>query len=301
MTYVIVKLPRAGLANKLLIWARACVYAKQHNLKLTTINWTTIHIGPIIRMESSYRLYINYFKKDGIVSRMNAWVHLLFRDSQIEPPINESPENKNVVVFNRILFWMHFFDAIRLERTYIKSLFLSQLLSEKYRQVYERLPSPVIGIHIRRGDFRAMIPGEKFDREVVLIQTPLTYFIEVVKRIRIESGSCLPVTIFSNGTDDELHEILSLESTQRYNGATDMEDLLALSKSKIVIPSPSSTFGLFAGYLSDGILLHHPDFYMRPLRDAHVNATAYEGPITLNHSESLPEQLKKQLIAFSND
>lgn len=40
------KLPRAGLGNKLLVWADAYIFAHNNNLRLFTTGWFTIYLGP---------------------------------------------------------------------------------------------------------------------------------------------------------------------------------------------------------------------------------------------------------------
>lgn len=272
----IVVLPRAGLANKLLIWSRAYVFASINNLPLTTLGWTSIHLGPLLRKEKSKRFYLNYFNENNWFTKLKARLIIYLKiNIEYEPPISKT---NNVLLnfkFDKVLFWMHFFDSISEHQHIVKKAFLTELLTKKNRQIYSAIENPEIGIHIRRGDFRQKKENEKFDKEVVLIQTPLYYFIECVKFIRNNSRQNLSVTIFSDGSSEELSEILKLENVKLHTSKTDLEDLLTLSKSKIIIPSPSSTFGLFAAYLSDAIILHHPDFYMRPIRKSEI----YEGPI----------------------
>ena len=86
-------------------------------------------------------------------------------------------------------------------------------------------------------------------------------------------------------------EILQLDNVFLQEGNKDIVDLLLMAQSKMIIPSPGSTFSLFASYLSDAIILHHPDFWMRPLRSEKINKRYYEGPAPLG-SEEWPIELK---------
>ena len=54
------KLPRAGLANKLFVWAQGFVFSKRNNCPHTCVGWVKIHIGPLLRREQSLRFYAGY-------------------------------------------------------------------------------------------------------------------------------------------------------------------------------------------------------------------------------------------------
>ena len=62
---VIADIPRCGLGNKMLVWAKACVFAKKHDLPMFTYGWEQFNIGPWLRGEKSNRYYAGYFKKNG--------------------------------------------------------------------------------------------------------------------------------------------------------------------------------------------------------------------------------------------
>ena len=53
---VLAKLPKAGLANKLLVWARALVFAKENNYELFVIGWFDFKLGPFLRNEKTKRI-----------------------------------------------------------------------------------------------------------------------------------------------------------------------------------------------------------------------------------------------------
>jgi hypothetical protein len=61
----------------------------------------------------------------------------------------------------------------------------------------------VVAVHVRRGDFRSLRVGEDF-AHVGLVRTADQYFADLIEQIRHVSGWDLPVTVFSDGTDDEI-------------------------------------------------------------------------------------------------
>ena len=142
---------------------------------------------------------------------------------------------------------------------------------EEYRQ----LTSPEIGLHVRRGDFRKLADGETFGEDGC-VQTPLEYFIDVVRKIRKGAQSELPVTVFSDARKNELEQLLKLGNVYFSEKRKDIIDLLWLSKSKIIVCSPSSTFSYWAAFLSSAYVVHHPFFNYRILPDCD---SSYEGTI----------------------
>lgn len=221
---------------------------------------------------------------------------MLLNTNKITDPLIEIYQiPSNVFEFKNIFFWMHFFDSIRIHRDFIKKTFFDDLLTKKFRKIFISLPTNAIGVHIRRGDFAAFKHNQKFDREVVLVQTPIDYFVQTIKLLRYLSGKDLKAVIFSDGYESELTPVLGLPNVELFKGKSDLEDMLALSKCKIIIPSPSSTFGLFAGFISDSILLHHPDFFMRDIRPEEVNKIHFEGPFNYKSENDIPSQLIRQL------
>lgn len=63
-TVVIADIPRCGLGNKMLVWAKAMIFARAHDLPLYTFGWEQFNLGPLLRGERSNRFYTGYFKKE---------------------------------------------------------------------------------------------------------------------------------------------------------------------------------------------------------------------------------------------
>ena len=177
---VLAKLPKAGLANKLLVWARALVFAKENNYKLYVIGWFDFKIGPFLRNEKTKRIYYKYFSRIYTPNFIE-----LFKILFLYKRINEKSTYKNytspkmVFVFNQTPQWQDYFEGLTLNREFIRMSFI-KMLNEKYKEIYYNCDSPVIGVHIRCSDF---IIDNKNLGKTPNVRTPIGYFVEIIKKL----------------------------------------------------------------------------------------------------------------------
>jgi hypothetical protein len=150
------------------------------------------------------------------------------------------------------------------------------MLTPRTRKALSRLEAPVIGLHVRMGDYRPLQPGEDFAK-TGLTRTPLGYFIEVIESVRRAHGSRLPVTIFSDGHDHELRELLAIPGVKRARPSSDIVDMLLLGRSRVVVCSAGSTFSYWSAFLADAPVILHPDHIHQSIRSASLGTTFYEG------------------------
>jgi len=288
------RLPRAGLGNKLLVWGRAFAFARTNGLRLFVSPWSQLPLGPILRGERSARLYRGYFDDPCAASRVRRLLVRSAYDVVFDPEIARvaRPRPRTAYVFRTVPHWSDYFAGIREHRAAVHAALLAMLAPPR-RTELDRLASPIIGIHVRHGDFRPLRDGEDFAR-VGQVRTPLAYFRETIEGVRELHGSTLPVTVFSDGEDRDLAELLKLPGVRRAQPTTDIVDLLLLARSKVIIPSPGSSFGMWSAFLSDSSILWHPSHFRGPSRPADVNQRAYEGPISGPPSE-WPEQLREDI------
>lgn len=245
------RLPKAGLGNKLLVWARAQVYAKAHHTSAITTHWVDINWGAIWRRERSMRLYWGYFKPDGFIKRLRFWKQRATNTIHYEPFAETTAPGLYQVT--RLFIGPDYFQEFRQDRAWLRNRLIESLRSD-IRSAYHEAESPAIALHIRRGDF-------KFGHDL----TPLSFFEAVVRDIRAEMNQVIPVTIFSDAADEELSSLLELEQVQRSANKLDILDMLQLSKAKVLVMSVNSTFSFWAGFLSEGIVVRSPQEYNPPL------------------------------------
>lgn len=269
------KLPSAGLGNKLFSWAAGTVFAHLNVCKHYTIGLTKLHLGTILRGERSKRFYFGYFNSE----RLFYGLMLLGRKRTIVPQqeCDKIVENSGLFFFDEIPHWSNHFVTIKNYRQLIIESFHKEL-TKKVRNRIAHHPSPLVGVHIRMGDFRVLKNGEDF-AQVGAVRTPLHYFKTVIHKLREILGEDAPVTIFSDGMDSELKELLLLPNVERAKDDLDIVHLTVLSKSKIIIMSAGSTFSFWAGFLSDAILINHYQHIHAPIRPLEVNVKSYEGEL----------------------
>jgi len=116
-------------------------------------------------------------------------------------------------------------------------------------------PAP-IGIHVRRGDFvqqatyRDMLD---IDNSVL----PLDWYIDALQAVRSQAGRVVPAYVFSDGTEEELADLLGLPAVQRMDYGSGLGDMLGLSRSRLLIAS-GSTFSMWGSYLGQVPAIWHP-------------------------------------------
>ncbi len=273
---VVCDLPKAGIGNQLFPLMKAFVFANLNQLPVLVLGYHAIKIGPYIRSEKSKRNYKKYFtfQKNILRERIEYLrLALINRKRKIEPDLEvlRHTLDSTVYHFSEIPHWSNYFHQLRDHRDIVIKLFWSILNPSLNVQLTSK-PVPVIGVHIRMGDFRKLALDEDF-RKVGTVRTPEHYFVDMISSIRRIHGSNLPVSVFTDGFIHEFESIFKLPDVQLIEGNTDIIDLLLLSRSKIIITSAGSTFSYWAGFLSDAIIIMHPDHIHQPIRSTEI----YEG------------------------
>jgi len=278
---VYARLPRGGLGNKLLVWARALVFARHYGLPLYVSSWADIKIGPYLRGERSKRQYWGYFEDSSVPSLLRRFMFSHLYDIHHEPDLEgcqlaELRKISQLYLYDTVPSWRDYFKGLRGHEVFVSSAFNS-MLRPRYRHQLNRQNWPVIAVHIRRSDFRELAPGETLG-ENCNVRTPIAYYLDVIFSLRRMAGRTLPVTVFTDGRIEDVEEILALPEVVMAAPNPDIVDLVLLSKSKCLVTSVGSTFSYCAAYLSEGHVITHPAHAVS-IRSQTVNANRYEGPI----------------------
>ncbi len=258
------RLPRAGLGNKLLVWARAKVFGKVNNLSVITTGWSEIKIGPLLRKERIKRFYFGYFRCEHPIKLINLIYSYIVSKHVVEPHlvVQELSSKSYLYIFKETPY-PDYFIGIREHRDLIRSA-LFEIVSKSVLNKALKSPPPVIGVHIRRSDFSEDV------------RTPSKYFIESIRIVRHIRGENLPVTIFSDAYPDELRDVLAVGNAIISPSRNALHDLISLSRSRCLILSDGSTFGYWAGFLADAPIIL-PKSLSSPIRAFSSNARYYEG------------------------
>ena len=278
-------LPSAGLGNQLFPLLKAAVFARINDLPLAVTNYRQVRIGPYLRRERSKRNYNNNFKFQQPVwqQAFDKWpLSVRYRTCTLveEAALRAEPgagDKRTVYRFSKIPHWSNYFGELRDHRRLAIAALMEMIRPEILARL-ERLPPPQVGIHIRMGDFRKLSPGENFSK-VGTVRTPEEYFVGIIRQIRLSAGEDIPVSIFSDGRRQELGRVFELPRVELVKGNPDIIDMLLLSRSKIIVTSAGSTFGYWAGFLSEAPIIMHPDHIHQPIRVAGEHSRLYEGPL----------------------
>jgi hypothetical protein len=290
------KLPNAGLCNMLLVWANAIVFANINSFPVVAPSWNRIRIGPLLRGEREKRYYGGYFSKKTYSANIIDILFNLRANKVYDPPINRvdlsDQRNSCIYIFSTVPHWKDYFVDIRSHHSLIKEVLISTIRPSVLEEISAR-PVPQIGIHVRRGDFRSLQPGEDFSK-VGLVRTPMSWYCRVLSKIREIAGYNVSATIFSDGYDHELKDLLELPQVDRATRASAISDLFTLSASKLLITSAGSTFSGWASYLGRSPTVWHPAHFHAGVFSDEVNKTIFEGSFDPEIME-VPELLRTNI------
>jgi hypothetical protein len=290
------KLPSAGLGNKLFSWAAGVIFSNVNNCPHYIIGMTKFHLGPIMRNEKRKRFYIGFFKNEILFLPIYTLFNLKFNIPQEKS--DQIVSQKGNYIFSEIPHWSDSYCKLKDYRSLIQDVFWDKLTDNVKNRIL-RQNAPFIGVHIRMGDFKNLTHSEDFSK-VGAVRTPMSYFIEVINSITIVLGFNPSITVFSDGHEHELKEILSLPNVERAKEDLDIVHLALLSKSQIIIMSAGSSFSHWAGFLSDGILINHYQHLHNSIRPEIFNKSKYEGGLEPGKSIDHYPLLKQNLLQIKS-
>jgi hypothetical protein len=256
------KLPNTGLGNRLIVWARAILFADLNSVPVIAPDWFKFRLGPYLRGEKDKRIYGQFFQNHHYLSHSEVFWRTKFRCNYHYNPepnkINlDSFERNltNIFVFDSLPDPTEYFNSLKEHQPLIRAKLFADIKPNFLEAVNARQP-PEIGMHLRLGDFKCLEGGMQL--ECGNTRTPLNWFIQVIQTIRNCVGRDIPVTIFSDGHDYELQDLLNISGVIRAPYSPSLSDLITLSRSKILIASAGSSFSSWASYLGQCPTIWHP-------------------------------------------
>lgn len=241
----VVRIGGAGLGNILFPYARAVVFAKKNNCQVIWPTWFSIKIGPLIRNEIDKRFYNDLFENNSnYIDGLKKVQYLLTKQILKEDSKkNIDKLNEKIIEFTGFDTW---FEEIKYDSKLVYDDLVSNLQNHNKRCLYFDF-SNSISVHVRLGDF-----GKVSEKEIKEgrnnSRLPINWYVDMINQIRKILGNNIKVYIFSDGTDEELKDILDLENVERITFGSSIADIIALSRSKLFIAS-GSTFSAWARYL----------------------------------------------------
>jgi len=296
--FVYPQLPRAGLGNMLLVWSKAVVFAQLNSLPLIAPAWGKIAIGPYLRRERCHRYYGNFFRDRSCISGLQASFLKVAATKVYEPPVSQlartQRNNIEMYIFNQVPHWNDYFSDIREHHSLVKQALLNNIKSLILQEIEQR-PMPQIGIHVRMSDFRKLQLGENFNK-VGLVRTPMNWYVDVIQRVRQIADYDVPITVFSDGHDEELEQLLILPQVSRSPRASALSDMLTLANSKLLITSAGSTFSSWASYLGGCSTISHPAHFHSGVFSQEKNQVVFEGGF--DPKLEIPTLLRSNIISL---
>jgi hypothetical protein len=233
-----------GLGNMLFPWARATVAAQKRGYMLIEPTWPQIKIGPFIRGERDGRSYSGLFTAaenslHGVMRLKTLLTHRRVPESAIE-----KANHGDVVVFSGMA---DYFKSILAEHGIVMAG-LRTIADEEQREGLGWNFSSSVCVHVRLGDFASGVSDLTIASGKTNVRIPLEWYRDVVEGIRAVRGRGIRVFLFSDGDDKELAPLLELDGCTRLSFGSALADLLALSRSELLVAS-GSTFSMWASYL----------------------------------------------------
>ena len=214
-----------GLANCLFVYAKAIIKAQQNNQLIITPTWVNLSIGTYLRRQIDKRHYLKIFKSE--ISVMKKLILLIFKNKHVEAVDGISD----------------YFTPLKGHNQAIKEYLINQL-NPGLKKELPQIINDVIALHIRLGDY----PSER--------RIPIVWYTKIVNELKKITNDKYFFYVYSDGTEEELKEILCIDGVTRksYNNA--FLDMWAISQSKIIIAS-DSTFSAWGAYLNQVPVIFH--------------------------------------------
>ena len=230
---------RTGLCNMLFPWARAFVFAHKHKCQIIAPQWTAYNrIGPWLRRERDKRYYMGQFTNKGYVKGLHRWFALM---SNITRRIKENDWKSDEIDSGIVVFrgLGNYFDDFAEDAEIVKQELL-KIVSPNILQELDKLPAEFIGVHVRAGDF--VSTGQNM---------PLDYYMRGIEAARELVGAVMPVLVFSDARQGQLDCLEQLEDVMIMPPAPAIHDVLALSRSSILVGTNHSSFSEWAVFLGN--------------------------------------------------
>lgn len=254
----IVRIGGPGLANCMFVGARAYVASQLNKGVMLEPTWQKFSIGPILRKERDKRAYLNLFKSYGR-SGVGKMLTLFGAKIGLVKPVIFETNNAAI-------------DFTDLNQHY-------ELVKEYYDKIVHphqknNVPelAPHVAIHVRLGDYSASM------------RVSIEWYKAIVVNL-LKVNPTLKFKLYSDGSDEELSELLEMPQVERAFYGSALADIWALSKSSLLIAS-DSTFSGWGAFLGRVPLL----FNRRHFKPVHAGSQIEE---VIGESTELPESIVK--------
>lgn len=257
-----------GLGNRLFQWARAKTWCYEHSAQMISPLWLRLSLGHLWRQTVPLDQYLGRIALAGLFRRDPRDLPILYtpllrlRYSIEEETATPEPPNKPRPVIRAFNGREDSFQKLNRHQPRLKDDLLA-IVAPRHRRRSATMHVPTIGINIRLGkDFAAPPPdrdySQGYDWVGWLQQTPISWFRETLLAIRTEAGWPVPAMVVSDGTAQQLRPLLDLPAVSLLSPSNAIVDLLALSRTKLLLGSGSSSFSAWAAFLGQQTAITAP-------------------------------------------
>jgi hypothetical protein len=251
----IARISGVGLGNLLFPWARCIVACRERGWTLIQPQWWQLDVFSLWQRNRASRYYFGQLKSNGsgLQAFPRLWRLLLFRHIP-EPlkrgaPVPEDGQSK-IVVFSGI---KNYFEDFLDDQSFVREKLFEVACKTDIGSAASRVRNSIV-VHVRLGDFLApsINPQHTEDNQRVQIQ----WYIAAVHEVRLALGVELPVYVLSDGKDEELAPLLSVNRCTRLC-LKDLAGMLVLSCARILVAS-GSTYSMWGSFLGQMPVLWPP-------------------------------------------
>lgn len=225
------------MANCLFVYSRAIIEAEKTGARIISPTWFNFAVGPYLRGQSDKRHYLNVFRREKLSGLRKTFL-LVFRTKAVK----------------RISGLNNYFGDLKGYSAAVRDHLLRQL-SEAETARIRTVPDGLISLHIRLGDYK---PARR---------VPLEWYISLIHLLREYVDGSVEISVFSDGTDEELSDVLALPNVHRRFYGSAFADIWALSRSTVIIAS-DSTFSAWGAYLGQVPTIFYKRHFPTVLDDA---------------------------------
>lgn len=241
----IMRLGGPGLGNLLFTYGRAVAESNRYNIPMIWPTWYSLKVGPYLRHEMDKRKYNDLFDNNvGYVGGIKKWLLRLCNKKINRGDIKSIDDVDNGIIEYTGMSGM--FEPIIDDYKVIYDDLITNLQPQNRRALdFDFRDS--ISVHIRLGDFQRGTT-DQLKSGSQNTSTPVIWYVSMVNQIRQAVGRDVKVFVFSDGTDDELHELLCLKNVERITFGNSISDIIGLSRANLFLAS-GSTFSMWARFL----------------------------------------------------
>ncbi len=246
-----VRLRGVGVANMLFPWARYVLARQHHGLRGIAPTWRQIAHRQWLQPGEDKRWYGDLFqplhgevtglRKLWLLSRCTRVPEEQLSEKQLEQQLTGPSVASQLVVFAGL---RHYFEPLWGQSTLIRRELFAALRPSQ-REHYAQAARPEIAVHVRLGDFTRATAEASVSGHV---PTGMDWFVQRVLELQEALGPA-DVSVFSDGTEEQLRPLLALPGVRRQAPASSIVHILLMSDARVLVGSGGSTFSAWASYL----------------------------------------------------